>query len=304
MSLSRYRRPLWRYPLFQIPLLLLGACLAAALLFWLLGLGRVPVAVAIALDLSSSTYSSEFNAPGSIMAQEVQAVQAYLQKNSSGILRQPNQVQVFGFASGVKPLTLSFDSDSTKVAQELSQALSSNLPNIIGGGTNLDLAIQEASQALATTDRRCRELLVVTDGVVEIAPSVISRARERSVRINAIVLGTDSPDLQRASWLTRGTYLTGDVNSLEQLFTEKLFARFNSNWRWILLWLGLGWIALMWLLVMPLDRWIFQGLLKMRFDFAGRLALFNAFFWTVATPAIFWGIYRLLNLAFPFISEC
>ena len=76
MSLSRYRRPLWRYPLFQIPLLLLGACLAAALLFWLLGLGRVPVAVAIALDLSSSTYSSEFNAPGSIMAQEVQAVQA------------------------------------------------------------------------------------------------------------------------------------------------------------------------------------------------------------------------------------
>ncbi|MFM7438858.1 MAG: hypothetical protein ACKO2V_09675, partial [Snowella sp.] len=209
-----------------------------------------------------------------------------------------------GFASGVKPLTLSFESDSTKVSRELSQALLTDLPSIIGGGTNLDLAIQEASQALATTDRRCRELLIVSDGAVEIADGVITQAKKRRVKINAIVLGTDSPDLRLASWQTGGIYLTGNINNLEELFTDKLFAHFNSNWRWILLWLGLGWIALMWLLVMPLDRWIFQGLFKMRFDFSGRLALFNAFFWTGTTPAILWGIYRLLNLAFPFISQC
>lgn len=302
--MSPYRRPLWRYPLFQIPLLLLGVCLAVALLFWLLGLGRPPVTVAIALDLSRSTYDTEFNAPGSVMAGEIQAVQAYLQKNDSGILRLPNQVQVFGFASGVKPLTPSFESDSTKVSQELSQALSPDLPNIIGGGTNLDLAIQETSQALATTDRRCRQLLIVTNGAVVIAPTVISQAQENRVKINTIVLGTESPELRLASWLTGGIYLTGDVNDLEQLFTEKLFAHFNSNWRWILLWLGLGWIALMWLLVMPLDRWILQGLFKIRFDFSGRIALFNAFWWTVVTFPILWGIYRLLNLAFPFISQC
>ena len=112
----------------------MGACLVAALLFGLLGFGRPPVAVAIALDLSSSTYGSgSFNAPGTIMAQEVQAVKAYLEKNSPDLLRQPNQVQVFGFGGVVKPLTYDFNSDSQQVKAELTQALRNpNLPQSHG----------------------------------------------------------------------------------------------------------------------------------------------------------------------------
>ncbi|MEW5856817.1 MAG: VWA domain-containing protein, partial [Cyanobacteriota bacterium] len=80
--MSRSRRGLWLYPLFQIPLMLLGACIVVTALIWLLGLGRPPVAVAIALDLSSSTYGTQFNAPGTVMDREVAAVRSYLQQNA------------------------------------------------------------------------------------------------------------------------------------------------------------------------------------------------------------------------------
>jgi Ca-activated chloride channel family protein len=302
--MTNYRRPFWRYSLFQIPAIFLGICLAAALLFWLLGFGRPPVAVAIALDLSSSTYSSQFNEPGSVMAREVEAVQAYLEKNTPDILRQPNQVQVFGFADGVTPLTSSFQTDTAKVAQELNQSLQPDLTYRIGGGTNVDLAIQEGSKALSSIEKRCRELLIVTDGQVSVNPSVITQARKRRVKVNSIVLGTNSLDLRLASLTTGGRYVSGDVSNLNLLFTDKFFQHFNSNWRWIMLWLGLAWIFLMWMVTMPLDRWIFQGLLKIRFDFSGRLALGNALFWTVATPLILWQIYSLFNWALPFLSQC
>lgn len=302
--MSRYRRPLGQYPLFQIPLLLLCAFLVTALLFSLLGIGRSPVAVAIALDLSSSTYDNQFNAPGTLMAKEVESVQAYLKKNSSGILRQPNQVQVFGFADGVRPLTQSFQDDSTKISRELTQALQPNLVDIIGGGTNLDLAIQETVQALSKLEDRCLELLLVTDGEVSINPQVIEEARSNRVKINAVVLRTEALEIQTATFKTGGQYLASDESNLEALFTDKLFNSFNSNWRWIVFWLGLAWIALMWTLTMPLDRWIFQGLFKIPMNLAGRLALGNALFWTAATPGILWRIYQLFDLGLPFFSKC
>lgn len=299
-----YRRGLWFYPLFQIPLLFLGLFLTIALLFWLLGFGRPPVAVAIALDLSSSTYGNQFNAPGTVMQQEIQAVEAYIAKNSSGVLRQPNQVQVFAFASGVEPLTQSFQTDSQQLSQELNQSLQSDLPNRIGGGTNLDLAIQQGSQSLAEIEQLCRELLLVTDGEVSVNEQVINQAISNRVKINAIVIGAEAPAVQQATFKTRGVYLSSDINNLEKLFTDKLFNNFNSNLKWILLWLGLAWIALMWTITMPLDRWIFQGLLKMPMNLAGRLALGNALFWSAATPGIVWKLYQILNLSLPFMASC
>jgi Ca-activated chloride channel homolog len=302
---SRYRRPLWLYPLFQIPALLLGAFLVVALLFALLGVGRPPVAVAIALDLSPSTYDGqEFNAPGTVMDREIQAVKAYLEKNTTAILAQPNQIQIFGFAGAVRPLTQSFNENNVQIVSELTQALQPTLAEVLGGGTNLDLAIQEATQALANVRDRCRELLLVTDGEATVNPLVIAEARTNLVKINAVVIGAEALAIRAATFATGGKYLSSDVNNLDELFRDRLFARFNSNWKWILLWLGLAWIALMWMLTMPLDRWIFQGLFKMPINFSGRLALGNALFWTAATPGILWGIYQLFNLGLPFISRC
>ncbi|NJL39109.1 MAG: hypothetical protein HC899_21935 [Leptolyngbyaceae cyanobacterium SM1_4_3] len=69
--MSLYPRKLWQYSLFQIPLVFL----LGSLLWWSLRLGRPTVAVAIVLDLSSSTYGNQsFNAPNTISAQEVAAV--------------------------------------------------------------------------------------------------------------------------------------------------------------------------------------------------------------------------------------
>jgi len=300
-----YRRPLWYYPLFQIPLLLLGLCLAMALLFWLLGWGRPSVAVSIALDLSGSTYDPQpFNAPGTIMNQEINAVNRYLEKNTSGVLSRPNQVKILGFASAVRPLTRDFSTDAKVINQELTQSIKPGLAEILGEGTNLDLAIQEGVKALKSVSDRCRELLIVTDGAVFVAPEGIINAKSNRVKINAVVIGTEAPLLQAATLATGGRYISAEGSELDQLFTEKIFRDFNNNWGWVLFWLGLAWICLMWLLVMPLDRWLFQRLLKMPINLAGKLALGNAFFWSAATPLIVWKLYQILEFALPFIGSC
>ncbi len=302
--MTNYRRPLWSYPLFQIPFIFLCIFLITALLFWLLGIGRPPVAVAIAIDLSSSTYSGQFNEPGSVMDQEIQAVKAYVNKNSSGILRQPNQIKIFGFADLTTPLTKSFETDSQTIINELNQSLKPELSNTIGGGTNINFAIQESNNALAKVENRCRELLLITDGIADVDNRVVTQAKDQKVRINAVVIGADAQAIQEATLTTGGKYIGGEINNLNSLFIEKFFDDFNNNWRWILFWLALSWIALMWTLIMILDRWIFQYLFSMPMDFAGRLALSNALFWTTATPLITWRIYKILNLALPFVSSC
>jgi Ca-activated chloride channel homolog len=303
--MSRYRRPLWLYPLFQIPCIFFAIFLVVALLFSFLGFGRSPVAVAIALDLSTSTYEGQaFNAPGTVMDREIQAVKAYLEKNATANLKQPNLVQVFGFAGQVQPLTQSFQDRSEQITNEISQVLQPSLAETLGGGTNADLVIEEGTQALSNIQDRCRELLLVTDGETTVSAPTIANAIANRVKINAIVVGTEALAIRAATLTTGGQYLSGNANDLNQLFSDRFFARFNSNKRWIVFWLALAWIALMWQLTMPLDRWIFQGLLKMPINFSGRLALGNALFWTAATPGILWGIYQLLNLGLPFISQC
>jgi len=299
----RYRRRLWLYPLFQIPLICLGICLVAAVLFALLGLGRPSVAVAIALDLSSSTFSepSQFNQPGTVMYQEVIAVESYLDQNAQ-LLRVPNQIQVFGFAGVILPLTDSFQTDSQQVSAELNQALQNPnlIQRIVPGTTDLNLAIQEGTDALSPIQDHCRELLLVTDGEADVDAEVIQAAAARRVKINAVVVGGDAPDLRNAAATTGGIYHSGQVTNLETVFTNQFFRNFNSNRRWVIFWLGAAWISLMWLLILPLDRWIFQGWLKLPMNLAGQLALGNAFFWTVATLLIIWHLAKGL----PFISLC
>jgi Ca-activated chloride channel homolog len=297
------RRAVWLYPLFQIPLILFGTFLVTAFLFWLLGLGRPQVAVAIALDLSNSTYSSSsFNAPGSIMAQEVKAVKSYLEKNSPKLLNRPNQVQIFGFGGVVKPLTNTFEADSKKTESQLTQALQDPaLPNqIIPATTNLDRAITEGTDALNGIPDRCRELLLVTDGEAAVSPSVIAEAVARKVKINSVVVGSEAPALKGAALVTGGVYKTGNSGNLESFFTDSFFEGFNSNLRWVIFWLGLAWIAFMWMLTLPLDEWFFQGLLKQHWSIAGKLALGNSLFWTASTLGIIW---RLAG-GIPFISKC
>ncbi|MBD1888609.1 VWA domain-containing protein [Coleofasciculus sp. FACHB-SPT9] len=296
--MSRSRRGLWLYPLFQIPLMLLGACIIVTALIWLLGLGRPPVAVAIALDLSSSTYTTEFNAPGTVMYQEVAAVRSYLQQNAQQ-LRNKNQIQVLGFGGVVRSLTGDFKTDSQQVDAELTQALANpDLPQLVANNTtDINLAIQKGTEALSTIQqKRCRELLLVTDGGANVSPDIITDARNRKVRINTVVVGAESTELQRAALATGGIYLGGEQNNLEMLFADTFFTRFNSNLKWLILGLGATWIALMWTLILPLDRWLFQGLIGLNRSLSGQLSLSNALFWSILTPLIVWQLFNLLDI--------
>lgn len=286
------RRQIWLYPLFQIPLMLMVSCLIIAALGWLLNWGRPPVAVAISLDLSDST-------TGEVRKQEILAVKSYLQQNQK--LKNPNQVKIFAFANNVQPLTRDFNSKSEEIESQFVQALQNpTLEKQLGVGTNLNLAIQEGVNALKTIANRCRELLIVTDGMVDVKPAIIDVAIKENVKINAVVLGDRvSSDLQTAATRSRGLYLAGKAKDLSILFTENLFNRFNSNLRWIIFWLGAAFICLMWTLTLPLDRWLFQGVVGLNITLSGQLALGNAIFWTVLTIIVVWRLFGL-----PFTSSC
>lgn len=286
------RRQIWLYPLFQIPLMLMVSCLIIAALGWLLNWGRPPVAVTISLDLSDST-------TGEVRKQEILAVKSYLQQNQK--LKNPNQVKIFAFANNVQPLTRDFNSKSEEIESQFDQALQNpTLEKQLGGGTNLNLAIQEGVNALKTIANRCRELLIVTDGMVDVKPAIVDEAIKENVKINAVVLGGRvSSDLQTAATRSRGLYLAGEAKDLSILFTENLFNRFNSNLRWIIFWLGAAFICLMWMLTLPLDRWLFQGVVGLNITLSGQLALGNALFWTVLTIIVVWRLFGL-----PFTSSC
>lgn len=286
------RRQIWLYPLFQIPLMLMVSCLIIAALGWLLNWGRPPVAVTISLDLSDST-------TGEVRKQEILAVKSYLQQNQK--LKNPNQVKIFAFANNVQPLTRDFNSKSEEIESQFDQALQNpTLEKQLGGGTNLNLAIQEGVNALKTIANRCRELLIVTDGMVDVKPAIVDEAIKENVKINAVVLGGRvSSDLQTAATRSRGLYLAGEAKDLSILFTENLFNRFNSNLRWIIFWLGAAFICLMWMLTLPLDRWLFQGVVGLNITLSGQLALGNAIFWTVLTIIVVWRLFGL-----PFTSSC
>ncbi|HIK13218.1 MAG TPA: VWA domain-containing protein [Oscillatoriaceae cyanobacterium M33_DOE_052] len=287
------RRQIWLYPMFQVPLMLMLGCLILAALFSLLGWGRPTVGVAIALDLSSSTQ-------GAVRQEEIAAVKSYLAENQS--LKNQNQIRVFGFASNVQALTNEFITDSQAVERQLDRALQdTQLQRQLGGGTNINLAIQQVTNALSSLEtNRCRELLLVTDGEADVSQTVVDGAINQGVKINAVVLGgKDAVQIRQATASTNGIYLNGEAGNLKALFTDEFFTSFNSNKRWLTFWLSCAFICAMWAIALPLDRWLFQGLMKLDMTLAGQLALGNALFWTVVTALVVWRIFGL-----PFGSAC
>lgn len=318
--MTNYRRALWLYPMFQIPLVCLGIFLTAAILFWLLKFGRPQVAVAIALDLSNSTRGEgieQIYDSSTIVGQEIQAVRAYLNLNDSGILKNPNQIKIFGFAGKIKPLNSNFDTDSKKVEREMSQTLESTaiFDEVSSNSTDINLAIETGIAELKSVSNRCKELLIVTDEDGKLDDSSSSWSEldvlNSQIKINAIVFGAkitkqdrksnenEKLILHRATTITGGDIFFEDINKITSLFTEKFFKVFNSNSKWIVFWLGLAWISLMWLLVLPLDQWILQGIFALTMDISGRLALANALFWTVLTSVLLWKFWGI-----PFFSGC
>ena len=298
------KRAFWRYRLFQVPCLGLIASSLILLLCAQFNFGMPKVAVAIALDISGSTQSAgQFNAPGSIMSTAVEAVNAYLDTNA--ILKQPNHVKVIAMGGGKAPeLTKEFQGDIEAIKSELKKSIQDpKLPESIKPEPpqdDLNVVFQKANQSFASVPNMCHELVVVSDSGVNLSESTIDEAVGNKVRVSAIIFGgKDVNALQQAATLTKGLYLSGNAGDFKQFFIDRFFPKFNSNLRWIIFWLGMTWIALMWVLILPLDIFL-RKVMKYSLNFAGKFALNHAFFWTSLTPVIVWKLAEGL----PFMNAC
>ncbi|BAY52708.1 hypothetical protein NIES2134_122180 [Thermostichus vulcanus NIES-2134] len=297
------RRQLWYYPLFQIPLILFIGCVLLALLFSLLNWGRPSVALVLALDLSGSTFGNhplQFNQPQTTLAQQVLAAKRYLQRNQRD-LANPNAVMIHGFGRNVVFLTPRFETNSDLLLTQLDQALNRSdlLTQVDPTAKNLSGAIAIATQQLQQLPNRCRELLLITHGAAPVDAGVVATARQQRVKINAIVLGDQAPQLAAATAATGGQYRSAPVALLEEVVGQTFFESVNRNPRWPIFWGGMAVVCFMWLVVLPLDRWVLQGWLHLPMNLAGQIALLNAFFWTVAIPVILWRF-----PGWPFVQTC
>jgi Ca-activated chloride channel family protein len=310
------RRPISGDPLFVIPLALMLACLIVAALFWQLKWGRPNIAVSIAVDLSGSTYNGDtanFNAPNTVMAKEIGAINTYLTQNAA-LRSRPHQVEIFGFGGQVAKLA-NRSSNSSQVLQEMNNQLSQ--PDFVNkidpDNNNVGQAVDLMFESFQSLDQKiCKQVLVVTDGVIKpeeaIDPPLIAQAQSQKIPINTIIINDNLQNpsldekkrlelLRQASQDTGGEFSTNPASELEDLFKTQFFDRFNNNLPWVITWLGLAWICLMWVLVLPLDRWLFQGIMKMKMSLAGFLALGWAGFWTAVTPPLGYLLWDYLKVA-------
>jgi Ca-activated chloride channel family protein len=288
-------QPVWRYPYFQIPAILTGLFLILALLTSSLKWFPPSVSVQIMLDLSSSTYQSTniFRGTGTIMAAEIEAVKEYARQNARA--ENPILLSLYGFANQVIPITQNFSNNPREIEQSLDRVVQPSIASLIGGGTNLNIAVEKGLESLKLQVGRCKEMLIITDGQTELEENLISQTVNNDVRLNFLIIGQNIPtNLADISSKTGGIALLANVSNIQKLVSEDFRKKFSSNSKQVNFFLGAAFISLMWMLVLPIDRFL-QNYRKMPFDWTGRIALFNALFWTV---------FILLRIGFPFWSEC
>lgn len=287
MTLS-HPRSNWRYPILQLSGFLALVFLIFSLLTSYLGWFSPTVSVQMMLDLSSSTYeNTEFRGAGSLMAAEIEAVKAYARANA--VTSNPNNLSLSGFADRVIPITANFSDDVTAIETALEQVVEPQIIESIGGGTNLNLAVEEGLNRLSGQLDSCKEMLVVTDGEVRLNPALVFRANANRVKLNFLIVSQTIPyNLTRAARDTGGIALSANVQNIQSLIANRLRQKFSSNAKFVKLFLGLALISLIWMLIFPVDRWL-QRQWHIRFDHAGRITLFNAVFWTLLT-LWWWGL--------------
>jgi Ca-activated chloride channel family protein len=277
-------QPVWRYAVFQISAACLAICLVLAILAGQLGWFPRLVAVHLALDLSGSTYDNSlanFNKPGTIMAQEIEAVKAYATRNAG--LSQPNLISVSGFASSVVPITSGFSSDPQEITRAINQVVQPSLANRISGGTNINLAVENGLYTLKNQPTLCTEMLVITDGVFSLEPEIIQQVQDHNVKLNFLIVGQPlTVEINQWANQTGGIALEASSSSVIDLLSETVFNRFNAS-PLVSLFYGLAFISFMWMILLPLERFLDKSL-RIRIDYASKVAVYNSMFWTVATP--------------------
>ncbi len=273
-------QPSWRYAIFQIPAILTVGFLILALLTNYLGWFSPTVSVQMMLDISSSTYANNvFRGFGTVMEAEIEAVKDYANQNANA--PSPNLLSLSGFADEVIPITQNFSNKPVEIHQALDQVVQPAIVSQVGGNTNLDLAVEKGLDSLDSQSRRCKEMLVVTDGKASLEPAQLDRAKLNRVRLNFLIVGRSVPEnLLTTAKATGGVALPANVSNIKDLVTGEFRERFNSNSRFVNFFLGLAVVSFMWMLVLPIDKFL-QKHWNMYFDYSGRIAISNAFLWTI-----------------------
>jgi Ca-activated chloride channel family protein len=279
-------QPPWRYAIFQSFAGLTALFLLLGLLTTQLGWFPQLVSVQIALDLSGSTYQNDiklFRSQGSIMQQEIDAVKAYVDKNAS--LPKPNLLSVSGFADRVVPITSNFSSNRDEIYQAIERVIQPSIAQQLGGGTNINLVVENGFSQLKSQNARCQQMLVITDGVFELDTQKASEASKNGVKLNFLVVGQPlTSKINTWARKTGGIAFSASPSNISQLLAGQVFNRFNTS-PLIPIFLGLAWMSFMWMMLLPIDRFL-EKYLRIRVDISGQIALFNAMFWTLATPAL------------------
>jgi Ca-activated chloride channel family protein len=316
-------RPIWNYGLFQKPLIGLVIALVAALVCYFVPIGQEQGAMVIALDISSSTYSNSsgqgggLSAPDTVSGEALKAVDAYIDRNST--LKPPRRIKILAFGDLVVDLTekTGFTDNANQLKEALARTTQQEFPlnvpqRVIPSNSDIDTVMTRGLEELKQSGAKCgRELLVITDGrrPYVFSPDKFLTAALENTRVNFVLVG--SPDSsQPAEWAkfqdlaknSGGLYSAlNQPSELTNSLLDRFLPKVKANWSWIVVCLGLAWIALMWTLVLPIDRFL-QKILGWRFDLAGRAAIGYALFWTAATPGIVWRILEVLKL--PFLNRC
>jgi Ca-activated chloride channel homolog len=288
-------QPVWHYSYFQIPAILTVVFLILALLTSSFKWFPPSVSVQVMLDLSGSTYKTTniFRGTGTIMAAEIEAVKEYARQNAGS--ENPNLISLSGFASQVIPITQNFSSDSREIEQSLERVVQPSIAPLIGNGTDLNIAVEKGLDSLKSQIRRCKKMLIVADGITELREDLVSQTISNDVRLNFLIVEQNIPiNLSEISLRTGGVALPANVSNIRELVSKDFRQKFNSNSKRVNFFLGAAFISSMWMLVLPLDRFL-QTYRKIRFDWTGKIALLNALFWT---------IFILLRVGIPFLSEC
>jgi len=128
-------------------------------------------------------------------------------------------------------------------------------------------------------------MLVITDGVFELDTQKASEASKNGVKLNFLVVGQPlTSKIDAWARKTGGIALSASPSNISQLLAGQVFNRFNTS-PLIPIFLGLAWMSFMWMMLLPIDRFL-EKYLRIRVDISGQIALFNAAFWTWATPAL------------------
>jgi Ca-activated chloride channel family protein len=296
-NLMYTNEPFYRFPIFQIPASLAILFITLALLSRMFSWFTPTVSIHVALDLSNSTYGDvvNFRQPGTVMMTEIESVKEYARRNAN--LSSPNLISVSAFANQVVPITNQFSSKPTDIENALDQVIQPSLISRLGGGTNLDAAVENAMGQLLTQVGRCKEVVVVTDGQAVLRSQIRNQALASKIKLNFLLINDQQEvprNLEEDATKTGGNALVASPENFVTLLSQKVFNRVNKN-PFVVIFSGLAWVCLIWALVLPLERFL-RRVIKIRPAVASRFVIFNTILWTTATPITLFFLGLLSNL--------